>query len=178
MYQVKKDSNEIYFLDYYHPYRDYNGQPNPAFNSFSGLVLDLKENKHNSIRHFAEALRDIFDRRHSNFTICTVPSHDPATNHSGIISVAQQLLNKFRIDGTGCLVRTRPINKLATGGVRSVNVHLQSIMLKNKHLITRQNVVILDDVTTSGNSLLACKKIIEGANPISVIMFSIAKTQR
>lgn len=176
MGKIHKDDNDIYYIGDYYPYWLAPGYRNPNFDSFSGKILDVKENQDRGINYFTPKLSKIFEGIHNSFTICIVPSHDPRDQKkSGILTIAKKLMNENRLDGTMCLRRSKKIDKLATGGNRSISVHLNSITLHDTHLITGNNVIIFDDVTTSGNSMLACKMIIERANPAGVIMFALSK---
>ena len=65
-----------------------------------------------------------------------------------------------RIDASSCLVRVHKIEKLALGGPRSIDVHLDSVVVKNGELIQDELVLLLDDVTKTGNSLMACRKLL------------------
>jgi predicted amidophosphoribosyltransferase len=177
MSTIKIDENGIHYFGDYHPYRNQDGTLNSSFDAFGRLILDLKDDKPKSVLHFTKLLRERM-KDGDKSVICIVPSHDPEKSKSGILSVAQKLITSSIIDGTQCVKRSVKINKLASGGSRSVAVHLRSIVLNNSEIIRGCNVILLDDVTTSGNSLLACKQIINRANPKSITMYAMGKTQR
>ena len=84
--------------------------------------------------------------------------------------------NGGRIDGSGCLVRTKKIEKLAHGGDRSQDIHLESIVVKNVNLIKGKDILLLDDVTKTGNSLEACTLLLLEAGARSVQRATIGKT--
>lgn len=174
----KKDQqykpHTCYYLTKYHPYRIM-GEINPEFReSGSGLVLDLKEEKQQALDHFYNRLKNSFGE---GFTICRVPSSDPEKIETGITILARRLAAEHdRIDGTLCLVRTKKIQKLAHGGHRDKGVHLESVQVVNKELIDGKDVLLLDDVMTTGNSLKACSKLLFEAGASKVQTFSIAKT--
>lgn len=98
-----------------------------------------------------------------------VPSHQTNRQSSGISQVASGLANwEKKIDATLCLKRHSNILKLSKGGNRSVETHLKSIKLNNVDLIRDKRVLLLDDIRTTGNSLKACKQILEQASPKSI----------
>jgi predicted amidophosphoribosyltransferase len=169
------DENNISYIEKYRPYRLKGNVKNPAFNLFSSKVLDIKENKGKAIGYFYNILKKHIPLD-ENTAIVVVPSHDPAAPKSGILNIGKKL-SKTAIDATSCLVRTKKIPKLADGGTRNINVHLKSIKLCNEHMIQGRNVILLDDVTTTGNSLLACKMLLKKANPKNITMIAIGKTQ-
>lgn len=80
------------------------------------------------------------------------------------------------MDGSGCLVRTQKHEKLAHGGDRSKDSHIKSMEIRNASLIKGKNVLLLDDVTTSGNSLEAGCELLLKAGEQSVRRAAIGKT--
>ncbi|MCI3921343.1 phosphoribosyltransferase [Paenibacillus sp. TRM 82003] len=167
MYQTQTGIN---YLCIYHPYW---GGNNPDFNNNSRLILDLKGNVDSGINHFFPILDKVLSK---GVLVTIVPSHNPANREGGLKRLAVKLAQSGRHDGTSCLVRTRLISKLATGGNRSADVHVGSISVQNKFLIKDKQVVVLDDVTTSGNSLLACRSILLTAGAANVHCWAIGKT--
>lgn len=68
----------------------------------------------------------------------------------------------------GVLTRTRTIAKAARGGPRSVQVHKQSISCDPDALHTRL-VMLVDDVVSTGSSLIACTELIQDADPATKV---------
>jgi phosphoribosylpyrophosphate synthetase len=170
---------EVFHLHDYHPYRMPDGSKNPAFNGDDSMILNVKiDKKPAAISHFAGIIDDLAC---ADIVVAVVPGHDPAnTALSGIGMVAQRVaaLNG-RIDGSSLLVRHTKIDKLATGGNRSIEVHLNSIKVVDKaKVLNGASVLLLDDVATSGNSLLACKQLLRAAGASQVQMFVLGKTVR
>jgi predicted amidophosphoribosyltransferase len=164
---------DIYYIDDYHAYRIF-GMKNPSFNKFSGLILDVKEEKPFAINYFYNILDPLIN---SNIVICTVPPHDSTKETSGIISLASKLAqSNARIDGSRCLIRYKTIDKLSTGGHRDADVHLNSITLINSRLINRKEILLIDDVTTSGTSLETCKDILISNGAKNVAMLALGHT--
>ena len=76
----------------------------------------------------------------------------------------------------GCLRRTTTIEKLSRGGDRSQITHLQSMQYT-----TAPNApgvkILFDDVTTTGNSLLAAATLIRAQEPhAEIVAFVLGKT--
>jgi predicted amidophosphoribosyltransferase len=171
---LKNSQKEVNMIENYGIYHPYHGGRNELFDGFSSKILELKENNILAVNHFFNLLKNYFDE---DYTITVVPSHDPLKTTSGLKTLAQKLatFNNWT-DATSCLIRTKKIGKLAHGGNRSIDVHLNSIRVNNANLIRGKNVLVLDDVTTSGNSLLACKKLLKEASALNIRTFAIAKT--
>lgn len=145
---------------------------NPLFDVFSGKILDLKEGKQSAVRYFYNLLNDeICD----GVTICVVPSSDSNKIESGIGMLGDMLASNGRINKVYYLRRTKSIDKLALGGNRSKDVHMKTITTLDDVEITGDIILLMDDVTTTGNSLYACKEILMAKGARSVKMFALGK---
>ena len=111
--------------------------------------------------------------------LAVVPPHHNGVDNSGIKILCQEICKRKKlVDITQCLIRERTIEKVSTGGDRSIETHLQSIKIVNKELIEGKKLLVLDDVSTTGNSLKACQKLLESAAAKSVKGFVLGKTTR
>lgn len=176
-------SDDLYTLGKYYPVTD----PQFKQDDFSKRLLSIKY-RHESDpdpqpwkqRNKTRALRWLFQQidplLSKDFAIAVVPSHDPAAGLSGIHQLAQALARQNRLDATACLVRFRKIPKLATGGSRSVARHMSSIRVEHAEIIQGREVLLLDDVTTSGNSLVACKVLLLEAGAARVKYMALGRT--
>ncbi|MCT4785136.1 phosphoribosyltransferase family protein [Exiguobacterium aestuarii] len=174
--QIFKKCNDVHYLNYYHPYR-IQGDRNPNFNDFSGRILNLKDNKDKDIQHFFLEMNTGLNSR--NVVICVVPSSDSSKVDSGIKKLAQKFANfGERIDGTSCLRRHTSVLKAAHGGSRDVETHLRSIEVTNNVIIRDREVILLDDVCTSGSSLTACEILLKNAGASNVHKVVIGLTFR
>ncbi len=218
-------NERIYYIGVYHKYWTDKGKRirNPAFDEYSANILRLKRGRMAAIKYFYRILNETIPDN-KNIMICTVPSSNPKDNSSGIKRLVSILAKKKHlIDGTDLLVRTIQIQKLADGGVRSRQVHYDSVKVEWDNIYfsksIRQNlcrikdnamvkylkrcymywlimtgfygkaekmlsesdickftVILLDDVTTSGNSLMACRDILMDNGIKNVYMLALGKT--
>lgn len=162
----------------YHPYRQGN---NPKFDQWSSLILSLKNNRDEAISFFKyEITKYIEANLDYDFSVITyVPSHKAdSTTISGIGRVAQKVSTIYNCNFVICLKRIYTIAKLSHGGDRRLDVHLNSIQVINRDLICGQKVLLLDDVSTTGNSLKACKILLEAAGALDVYCLAMGQTQR
>jgi predicted amidophosphoribosyltransferase len=151
-----------------------NGGDRSNYDAHSGRILDLKEKQPGAIKHFKDL---IAPELNAGASIVTVPSHDPAKAIGGLALLAGELAAACGcVDASTCLVRVKKISKLAHGGDRSKDIHLQSITVANHHLIRGRDVLLLDDVAKTGNSLEACAELLFKAGASSVECATIGKT--
>ncbi|MDO4262086.1 MAG: hypothetical protein Q4C82_08405 [Eubacteriales bacterium] len=145
---------------------------NPLFDVFSGKILDLKEGKPQAIRYFYNLLKEeICD----GVTICVVPSSDSEKTETGLGKLGEMLAADQRINKVYFLQRKRSIPKLAAGGLRNREVHMRSIEAVEDMSVEGAIVLLMDDVTTTGNSLYACREILRMHGADEVEMFALGK---
>ncbi|MCG3132821.1 MAG: hypothetical protein FLDDKLPJ_03687 [Phycisphaerae bacterium] len=181
--RLAKFKGEIAHLVEYHPYWIYDGGSktrNPAADQNTYLIMDLKgtntSKRATAVRHFVGELDSLVA---SNVAFTVVPSHDPAKLTTGVRLLAQALAErKNRVDATACLVRHTLVDKKSGGGDRSLAVDLRSIRVEQPELLTGGRVVLLDDVTTSGNSFEACRRLLLKAGAAEVQCLAVGKTVR
>ena len=137
---------------------------NPLFDVFSGKILDLKDKKPSAIKYFYNLL---------DCEIC--PGVMRKKRESGIGKLGEMLAANGRDNKVYFLRRSHSINKLATGGSRNLSVHMQSIDTVEDIDISGDIVLLMDDVTTTGNSLYVCKEILLNRGAANVEMFALGK---
>lgn len=178
IYKVDADNAiDIKILGQYVPYTLHKmmGGDSSNYDAYSKKILDFKEAKAHVIKEFCATIESLVD---GGFTICTVPSHDPERGGGALAVLAEQLSGKMdRLDGSACLQRHTKIPKLAAGGSRDEQVHLDSISVVEKKLILKRSILLIDDVRTSGGSLSACKKLLLRAGATKVWCLALAQTQ-
>lgn len=145
---------------------------NPLFDVFSGRILDLKEGKNTAIRYFYNLLNEEICE---GVTICVVPSSNSERKITGISLLGERLAQNHRINKVYFLNREKSIDKLAAGGRRDKEVHMQSISTVRDISVKEDIVLLMDDVTTTGNSLYACREILIEHGAKSVEMFALGK---
>ena len=145
---------------------------NPLLDVFSGRILDLKEGKQTAINYFYNLLNEEICE---GVTICVVPSSNAEKTESGIGKLAEKLAENKRINKVYFLQRTKSIDKLAWGGRRDKQIHLETISAVENMDITDNIILLMDDVTTTGNSLYACKEILMEKGAKQVEMFALGK---
>ena len=174
----------IYCLRDYNPFW-FQGIRNPAFRTATdGRLLDLKENKDhgvaNAARDFAEGLRPL--GLSDGAILAVVPSQIAGASNGGspLARVAVLLASQDDrcIPMVDCLLRTATVPKKTHGGARDVVVDLRSIAVTDPSALRDKIVVILDDVSTSGGTLYAARRLVERADARKVAAVAVGRTVR
>ncbi|UCU95221.1 hypothetical protein [Hydrogenophaga taeniospiralis] len=153
-------------------------QRNPAFDQNSQHILNLKQP---GSRYYAPSLKycaqHLFlflknDIKVDQAEFLIIPSSQKGATSSALQSIVEAICKKDArfTHRPSSLTRTSTIEKLAKGGDRSLNIHLESLDYKPGGPSIK---IILDDVTTSGNSLTGAMTIVtqyeQGAQFIPIV---------
>ena len=126
-------------------------------------------------RYFSNGLSSILSKK-NELVICVMPSHTEGYSTSGVRMIAKLLLSANIIDGTELLTRVYDIPEKSIGGLRDFNSEICSLSVNNSELLLKQQVLLLDDITTTGTSLWAGKEILLNAGAELVAMYALGKT--
>lgn len=159
----------VYCLRPYNPWK-VGGVRNPAFvKATDGRLLDLKyEYDHGvtaAVEDFTAGLENL--KLPKGTILVIVPGHEARESNEGraLARVAHALAEAdsryvARVDA---LVRFKTIDKLAKGGDRSVQQHLNSIRVDNPSSLRGATVLVLDDTVTTGHSIAATRTLLSNA---------------
>lgn len=134
-----------------------------------------------AIAYFTKAIQNSYQSYRTiescgSIYVVTVPSHDP--NYiNGITKVAKRLcaIDKRFIDGTNAVKRIALADSFCKTNNRSSQTLIDTIAL-NQNLIKNQNILLLDDISSTGTSLLTIEKMLLQAGAASVTPLAMAQT--
>ena len=167
----------------YHPW---DGGNNPNIDKITNTILNLKTNKREkasfqegAIKFFSKVI--VSQLSHlvcdSPKSFCIVPSHEQGQLSYGLMKVMSNISEEFDFSNTdNLLVRTATVEKSATGGDRSIQHHLDSLAAINHEFIEGKVIYLFDDISSTGNSMHACKEILLSAGALRVAMISFGQT--
>jgi hypothetical protein len=107
--------------------------------------------------------------------IAVVPTHLAFQAFWPMRTLARQLADHERVDATSCLVRHTTIKRITFGGPSTRALHRQTIRLERQELVAGRRVLLLDDITKSGASLLACREMLLEAGAVTVQAMAIGR---
>ncbi len=135
----------------------------------SQKIIKLKNKDAAVISELAEQVSDFVC---SGIAVAVVPGHDPKSQDSGMRRLAKIVASDFqRLDATDAIVRTQFTNPRHQGGDRSEATLRASLAVQNPQLVRAKTVLLLDDITTSGNSLKVCRELLleHGAERVKLL---------
>jgi len=175
-YDIYRRDHKIKSLYDYHA-KYIRNIPNPKHIGGSQFIIAVKNKHANSINYIATMLENEFSEKLSDFdVICVMPSSNALDSVNGIRMVAQSLakrINKF--DGTHCVKRSSSKPR-SCAGARSYDLQWKTLDIQNKRDIQNKKILLLDDVSTSGITLVAGAEKLLQAGATKVIKFAIGET--
>ena len=143
----------------------------------SYFILKLKNKDTKTVDNFANWIIDCGIVAKNEKVICCVP---PSTvgKESGIHMLCDTVSKKCDnvLNGKDSIIRTKQIQSAHTGGIRSKEIHLASMEIKNSEKLTGKRILIIDDVATTRSSLEATIEKIKVLNPMSLETFVLGRT--
>ncbi len=147
------------------------------------LILNIKDPKHysdvDSFKFFKKIIEKYLKGTHRVWYICTVPGHDQINSFRNrmsdlldSVSLTSNFIKKYDLIKKTMI--TEPKHK---GGIRDWKLDLKSLGLNSTFDYSNKSFIVFDDVTTSGSSLKAMKKMLMNAGAKSVICIALAKTK-
>jgi predicted amidophosphoribosyltransferase len=175
----KRTEKGFYYLHTYYPKRYVE-----EHKGVSESILDFKYGNPKAIDLFANEFEKALIHevegatfRLSEKFIVIVPSHKKDNWSKSMMIIACELCKRLGMRNySQALIRTADHEKLAWGGDRSVGSHLGTIQVDSDFNIEGKEILLLDDVVTTGNSILACLEILKNANPTRIAVAVIGKT--
>lgn len=168
-------NNKICFLSFFiiKEDRERNGE-NILKHSRTQKILLAKSGDKRDIKEMASWVFKEIDKKKS-IIIIPFPStdKDKPKNKQLPYLIVKELCGKSKKleDGSGILQRAYSLPK----NTRDIELQYKSLIINDPAIIKSKNVIILDDVLTSGSSLSAAIKKIEEAGSTSVLGLALAK---
>lgn len=171
-------SIRVHFMDLYYPKGRRVGNDEKRA---SRAILSLKDRGPWGVSYWAERVRDLLEDLPSR--VLVVPAPGSEANDTGSADRLEAVFNGIRnvTFGTRVLERVRDVPKSSgarSGGYErpSIERHLQSIECSIPSRLRGLPVLLIDDVLTQGNTIVACHALLTQAGAVSVTCLCLAKT--
>lgn len=184
--EIDTEGNIIYYLfDYYKKWWVDN-YPNNQFykdNFFAFIAVKKRNyNQYSRTISFPAALCNFFKLLSGDWVICTAPGHEKTNNSSnGVSDIINMVYLKSNFNLRNTLIqRTYTVDKKATANSGRNNnyiVDMQSLSIESGYDVKGKSIIVVDDITTSGSTLIACKNLLMNAGAKRVVLVALGKTK-
>ncbi len=152
----------------------------PQNETFSNDILTLKNDYYSDLQQeiihkFTKEIIALLHKNHE-FVVCLIPNSSLGFNSSGLFHVAKNISIPPIIDGTRVIKRIHKLQPKHLGGSRDYYKEKESMQVSNPDMIKNRIVLLLDDVTTTGTSLWAGRRLLLNAGAEDVVLFALGKT--
>jgi predicted amidophosphoribosyltransferase len=176
------DGNTYNLVDY-HTYRCEDGTVNPALDDNSRKIMDLKNEDclghKTAISHFGALLASTVKalaKGDTKIQIAIAPKSKVDAPSLALEALIAHINPPETIYNSDFLVRiTDKPSAHNEGGTRDIDIQLTTIS-SNSEIDPDTPVLLLDDVTTTGNTLDACEQILRTAGATTVVKLVVGKT--
>lgn len=170
-----KDEDFLYFCEYIPK-----GKVNYVSDSRSkNFVLGFKNGDENVSELLFDAISPFIG---NNFAIAVVPPSSRSKNyktscHKFANLILQRLGSKNSItDATQCLYRNANVMPLHFGANRFDEERAKTIIVEDGYKVKGKDVLLIDDVYTTGETMRSCINKLKEAGASSVICFAVGRT--
>jgi predicted amidophosphoribosyltransferase len=165
----------IFFIDEYRP------QNTTGHNEsdFSQKIISYKKEQNEKEENFfideiGKIIKNDFDLIDS---IVNIPSSKSNKIENSMFCLANRLSDRFDLNNLcGSLVRHQSIESSHLGGIRSVEEHFRSMKIQKESEILGKRILLIDDITTTGNTFFAARKVLLDAGAAFVYCLSLGLT--
>ena len=148
------------------------------------LILDYKFNEksylYKTFVNFLLKNEKIFENIKKYDKIIPVPISKKRNKERGYnqsMLIAEEIANKTNLElVNNCLIKTKNIIEQSKLNKEDRLQNIQGVYsLQNERLITKQKILLVDDIYTTGSTVNECCKILQQANPKTIGVLVLAK---
>lgn len=181
---TKLDVNEssiYYFCNYFRwsEVKDLNEDDIKRANTLR--ILDFKDGSKEFYPFFKRCfINHLEELKDENWIVCSIPDHDqtlPLPNHMDDFLAYCNLPKNFLVIPS--MIRRNKIMPQKHGdeyGERTIKKDLDSYKVRNGLDLTGKNIIVFDDIVTSGCSLIAARIFLQNLGANKVVCIALGKT--
>ncbi len=148
------------------------------FNADSQMVIAYKNGNSKAIDHFEGLLWDWISPRVNDYTLLMAIPSSQAGKVNTITRTCRDLSRKspWLIDATDMICKTKSHDSFCRTGQRDAFTLADSLAVSSE--VAGHNILLIDDVTSTGISMFVCEKLLLAAGAASVTCLAIALTYK
>lgn len=184
LFSIDSSNNVIYYMyDYYKKWWIDKYPNNSNYKDSYFAFIALKNGNYNSSYKykFPAAILKFLNHFNNDWLICTVPGHEKTTNESNSVSrVIDMIFSNIKPQKCYSLIQRKyEVEKkhLSNNRKFDIDAEIKSLNINPRITVKDKKIIIFDDITTTGLSLLACKKLLLSAGAKQVVVVAIGKTK-
>lgn len=177
-FDLSEKSNIYYFHNYfnYNYVRDMTSDDNRKKNTVR--ILEFKKGYTSTYTYYRKCL-ECLETLYGEWIMCSIPGHKQINTDDNPMNDFLSSINfgeRFRIE-PGLIKRSEETLAKHEGGYgdRTVEKDLKTLVISDSNVYNK-NVIVFDDVTTTGSSLSAAKYLLYEKGAKNVICIAFAKT--
>ncbi len=142
-----------------------------------GIALQNPERMQRQIEEFATSIISLLNPN-PELVVCVLPKSSRNREPGGIRQVAEKMCERNFTDGTKVIERIKDRPPYHFGGNRDYKREVASLGITNTDVIRGKIILLLDDVSTTGNSFAAAKMLLLSHGAKQIIPFALGKTSK
>ena len=153
------------------------------YNAFIDGIKHRNYHRYSESAKFHIFIANFLKRFNGEWYICTAPGHEKSDNRSnGVYNILKNyvyLRKIFVLDNQILYRKSSVVKRTSIKGSRDeyYDEDIKTIGIGEHFNPKGKKIIIFDDITTSGGTLLACKQVLKDAGAESVICCAIGKTE-
>lgn len=184
--EIDINDNNIYYLyDYYKKWWIDNFPEKEFYKKSYFSFIMLKKGEHNPNRHFkfVTAVHNLLKMLKGEWIICSIPGHEKTLNITNALH--SQILSKVYLEPgqtiqNTLIQRSYTVDKKSMSAnerVKDYKIEMKSLLINDKINIKNKNIIVFDDITTTGCSMIAAKELLLEAGAKNVVCVALGKTK-
>ena len=180
--KINISSDDIYYFINYFQWNKVKDLPKDDQKRLNCIrILNFKKGDRECYAYFAKCLKaHLPDLGNGEWLICSIPGHDQIhaspNNMDNFIKYVTLPNNIHPV--IGLIIRSKAMLEKhgSNYGLRTVEKDLDSFKIGNTRDIKQKNIIVLDDITTSGCSLTAAKRFLKSKGANKIVCIALGKT--